>query len=81
MKLVDVHCHLESEHYRDSLDRVIGEAREAGLVKLGTVAVDGSKVKANASRHKSMSYKEMSKQEKRLRQEIDRLFAALKKVA
>jgi hypothetical protein len=30
-----------------------------GLVKLGTVAVDGTKVKANASRHKAMSYERM----------------------
>lgn len=50
-------------------------AREAGLVKLGTVAVDGSKVKANASRHKSMTYREMKKQEKRLKREIAEWFA------
>ncbi len=55
--------------------QVVQLAGEAGLVKLGTVAVDGTKVKANASRHKSMSYKEMKKQEKRLRREIDRLLA------
>jgi hypothetical protein len=34
-------------------------AREMGLVKLGTVAIDGTKVKANASRHKAMSYERM----------------------
>jgi transposase len=50
--------------------QVVQLAREAGLVKLDAVAVDGSKVKANASRHKSMSYKEMKRQEKRLRQQI-----------
>lgn len=55
--------------------QVVQVAREAGLVKLGTVAVDGSKVKANASRHKSMTYKEMLKQEKRLREKIDALLA------
>ena len=33
-------------------------AREMGLVKLGTVAIDGTKVKANASRHKAMSYED-----------------------
>lgn len=55
--------------------QVVQLAGEAGLVKLGTVAVDGTKVKANASRHKSMSYKEMKKQEKRLRREIDKLLA------
>jgi transposase len=67
------HDHLEE--LRGLFVQVVRLAREAGLVKLGTVAVDGSKVKASASRHKSMSYKEMKKQEKRLRREIDRLFA------
>jgi transposase len=45
-------------------------AREVGLVKLGTVAIDGSKVKANASKHKAMSYGRMQEEEKRLRKEI-----------
>jgi len=36
--------------------RVVRLAREMGLVKLGTIAVDGTKIKANASRHKAMSY-------------------------
>ncbi len=35
--------------------QVVGLAREMGLVKLGTIAVDGTKIKANASRHKAMS--------------------------
>ena len=65
------HDHLEQ--LRDLFVQVVQLAQEAGLVKLGTVAVDGSKVKANASRHKSMSYKEMKKQEKRIRREINRL--------
>jgi transposase len=39
--------------------QVVKLARECGLVKLGTVAVDGTKVKANASRHKAMSYGRM----------------------
>lgn len=34
-------------------------AREMGLVRLGTVAIDGTKIKANASRHKAMSYEHM----------------------
>ena len=41
-------------------------ARELGLVKLGTIAVDGTKVKANASRHKAMSYGHMLKPEAEL---------------
>lgn len=71
-------CDFRHDHLEDLgslFVQVVQLAREAGLVKLGTVAVDGSKVKANASRHKSMTYKEMQKQEKRLRQEIDRLLA------
>ena len=39
--------------------QVVRLAREMGLVKLGTVAIDGTKVKANASRHKAMSYGHM----------------------
>jgi transposase len=49
---------------------------EAGLVKLGHVAIDGTKIKANASRHKAMSYKRMNESETRLKQEIDALLAA-----
>ncbi len=39
--------------------QVVRLAREMGLVKLGTIAVDGTKIKANASRHKAMSYARM----------------------
>ena len=42
---------------------------------MGRIALDGSKVKANASRHKAMSYDYMLKEERRLRQEIKALFA------
>jgi len=48
---------------------------KAGLVKVGRIALDGSKVKANASRHKAMSYDYMLKEEKRLKQEIKALLA------
>ena len=41
-------------------------AREAGLVKMGTVAVDGTKMRANASKRKAMSYERMKKQEDRV---------------
>jgi transposase len=43
--------------------QVAGLARELGLVKLGTIALDGTKVKANASKHKAMSYGRMKEQE------------------
>ena len=45
-------------------------AQRAKLVKLGQVAIDGTKLKANASKHKAMSYARMEKEEKRLREEI-----------
>jgi transposase len=48
---------------------------KAGLVKVGRIALDGSKVKANASRHKAMSYDYMLKEEQRLRQEVADLLA------
>ena len=48
-------------------------ARELGLVRLGTIALDGTKVKANASKHKAMSYGRMKEQEQKLKQEIEAL--------
>jgi hypothetical protein len=48
-------------------------AKELGLVKLGTVALDGTKVKAHASKHKAMSYGRMKEQEQKLTQEIEAL--------
>lgn len=53
---------------------------EAGLVKLGHVAIDGTKIKANASKHKAMSYKRMNETEARLKQEIDGLLAGAEKI-
>ncbi len=52
---------------------------EAGLVKLGHVSIDGTKIKANASKHKAMSYKHMNETEVRLKQEIDALLATAEK--
>jgi transposase len=53
---------------------------EAGLVKLGHVSIDGAKIKANASKHKAMSYKRMNETEARLKQEIDALLAEAEKI-
>ncbi len=50
----------------------------AGLVKVGLVSLDGAKVKANASRHKAMSYEYMQKEEQRLHKEIAELLAKAK---
>ena len=48
-------------------------AQKMGLVKLGTVALDGTKIKANASQHKAMSYQRMKEEEQRLEEEIQQL--------
>src|SRR5271166_1557840 len=47
--------------------------QKAGLVKLGHVAIDGSKLQGNASKHKAMSYGRMGEAEQKLKDEIDAL--------
>lgn len=54
--------------------------REAGLVKLGHVALDGTKVKANASKHKAMSYARMCEKEKELARQVEELLKRAEKV-
>lgn len=56
--------------------QVVQIAREAGVVQLGTVAIDGTKVHANASKRKAMSYARMLEQERRLREEIAALITS-----
>ena len=55
--------------------QVLRLAQKAGLVKLGHVALDGTKIKANASKHKAMSYDHMVKKSEELQAEIERLLA------
>jgi transposase len=55
--------------------QVLRLCQEAGLVKLGHVALDGTKIKANASKHKAMSYARMCAAEQALEQEVARLLA------
>ena len=50
--------------------QVLKLCQKAGLVKLGHVALDGKKIKANASKHKAMSYKRMKEEEGRLEAEV-----------
>ena len=50
--------------------QVLKLCQKAGLVKLGHVALDGTKIKANASKHKAMSYKRMKEEEARLNAEV-----------
>jgi transposase len=54
--------------------QVLKACQSEGLVKLGHVAIDGTKMKANASKHKAMSYDRMEKDDKRLRAEIEEWF-------
>jgi transposase len=63
--------HLEA--FADVFVQVLRLAKAAGLVRLGTIAVDGTKVQGNASRHKAMSYGYMTKEVERLRDQIDQL--------
>jgi transposase len=56
--------------------QVLKLCEKAGLVKLGHVALDGTKIKANASKHKAMSYERMKKREAELQAEVDRMLAA-----
>ena len=51
--------------------QVLELCERAGLVKLGHVALDGTKIKANASKHKAMSYERMSKRAAELQAEVD----------
>ena len=63
--------HLDA--FADVFVQVLRLAAAAGLVRLGTIAVDGTKVQGNASRHKAMSYGYMTKEVVRIRAEIDAL--------
>jgi transposase len=68
-------------HYRaleDIFQQVLRLAMKSGAIKLGSVALDGSKVKANASKHKAMSYGRMKAEERTLRKEVKKLLARAK---
>jgi len=56
-------------------EQVLKIALEAGAMKVGRVAVDGTKVKANASKHKAMSYDRMKEKEAQLKAEVKDLLA------
>jgi transposase len=61
---------LHLQEFGNLFVQVVRMAREAGLVKMGTVAVDGTKLRANASKRKAMSYERMKKQETELGEQI-----------
>ena len=66
--------------FKKLFKQVLQLCRKAGLVKLGRVAIDGTKVQANASKHKAMSYQRMQELEKRLEKEIDALLEQAEQV-
>ena len=69
---------LHLKELSDLFVQVVKLAREMGLVKLGTVAIDGTKIKANASRHKAMTYERMQLAEAQLKSQIDALLERAK---
>ena len=60
--------------------QVLALCQQAGLVKLGHVALDGTKVRANASKHKAMSYRRMQEKEAQLQGEVDELLRRAQEV-
>ena len=66
--------HLET--FKEVFVQVVRLASEAGLVHLGNVSTDGTKIQGNASRHKAMSYGYMRKEVERVREEIEALVTA-----
>ena len=64
------------QHLQELFVQVLKLCDKAGLVKLGHVAIDGSKIKANASKHKAMSYERMEARAKELETEVEKWFAA-----
>jgi transposase len=60
--------------------QVLAVCREAGLVKLGHIAIDGTKMKANASKHKAMSYERMGESEKKLEEEVQKLLQEAERI-
>ena len=69
---------LHLKELADLFVQVVKLAQEMGLVKLGTVAIDGTKIKANASRHKAMSYERMQQAETELKAQIEALLERAK---
>jgi transposase len=54
-------------------EQVLAMALECGAIKLGRVSLDGTKLKANASKHKAMSYARMQEKQKQLKEEVKQL--------
>ncbi len=71
-------CEFRRRHlsdFRRLFAEVAGLARETGVAQFGTLSVDGTKVRANASKRKAMSHGRMVQEERRLQEEVDALVA------
>jgi hypothetical protein len=64
---------LPLDAFREVLVQVLRIAGEAGMVQVGTIATDGTKIQGNASRHKAMSYGSMRQEADRLREDLEAL--------
>jgi len=62
-------------HIKELLVQVLLVAKELGELKLGNISLDGSKVRADASKHQAVSYKRLLELEEQLRQEVEELLA------
>jgi transposase len=61
-------------------EQVLRMALEMGAMKLGRIAIDGSKMKANASKHKAMTYQRMKQERRQLREQVRQLLAEAERV-
>src|SRR6202790_4412862 len=63
------------ETLEDLFEQVLAMALECGSIKLGRVSLDGTKLKANASKHTAMSYARKKEKQKNLREEVKQWLA------
>jgi hypothetical protein len=61
------------ETLQNLFEQVLAMALECGSIKLGRVSLDGTKLKANASKHKAMSYGRMKEKQQQLKEEVKQL--------
>ncbi len=67
--------HTFLQELKDLFVQVLLLAQEAGVLKLGTISLDGTKIHADASKHNAVSYKRLLEAEAQLRSEVEELFA------
>jgi len=66
---------IHSATLQNLFEQVLAMALECGAIKLGRVSLDGTKLKANASKHKAMSYGRMKEKQRQLKEEVQQLLA------